>query len=105
MELLIGRYGVDKLLDAPCGAMAWMPLVVERVRKLNKNFQYYGVDVVPTVVAKNKARFKGSNYYQFKQADISKEKLPSGYKMILSRDALQHLSYELIVPILEVTQI
>ena len=81
--------------------MAWMPATVERVRHFNPKFKYMGVDVVPTVIAANKERFKHVEYYDFEVIDMAEEPLPSGIDMIWCRDALQHLSYELIVPALE----
>ena len=81
--------------------MAWMPYVVERLQRFNPSFKYCGVDVVPTVINSNAARFKRMKNFEFQVVDIAQHPLPIGYEMVWSRDALQHLSYDLIVPALE----
>ncbi|KAG7671447.1 hypothetical protein Ndes2526B_g09397 [Nannochloris sp. 'desiccata'] len=98
VELLVTRYKVNALLDAPCGAMAWMPIVIQRLRQFNPRLKYCGVDVVLSVIEKNKLKHQ---QLEFLRVDIAQEKLPTGFDMIWSRDALQHLSYELIIGALE----
>ena len=47
------------------------------------------------MINKNKDKFEGLNWVKFETQDLSSwtEDLPNGYDLILSRDALQHLSY------------
>ena len=86
------------MLDAPCGAVhsSWMKDLIGEMERTEKCLAYHGVDVVKSVVDKNIAAFKEhSKYVQFSQLDISlpDSQLPDNYKLILSRDALHHLSY------------
>lgn len=101
VELLATRYGVTSLLDVPCGGMAWMPEAVQRLQTFVPGFRYGGVDVVPSVVQAAANRLKKAQGFEFWVLDMAQQELPRGYEMILSRDALQHLSYDLIVPTLE----
>ena len=57
-----------------------------------------GVDVVSSVIDKNKVKFNDLEWMKFSSQDLSSwtENLPNGYDLILSRDALQHLSYSSI---------
>lgn len=57
-----------------------------------------GVDVVSSVVEKNKNAFLDSPWIKFSVQDLASwtQDLPEGYDMIFSRDALQHLSYNSI---------
>ena len=101
VELLVTRYDVAAMLDVPCGGMMWMPHAVERIRMLSPKFKYLGLDVVPTVLEANTKRFKKLPRYKFQVIDMAKQKLPTGYDLIWSRDALQHLSYEFIIATIE----
>jgi hypothetical protein len=58
-----------------------------------------GVDVVENVVAQNNIELKPfQDWARFEFADLSSPstKLPPGFDLLLSRDALQHLSYKAI---------
>ena len=56
------------------------------------------MDVVSSVIDKNKVKFNDLEWMKFSSQDLSSwtENLPNGYDLILSRDALQHLSYSSI---------
>ena len=101
VELLITRYKVNALIDSPCGGMLWMPTVIDRVHHFIPKFRYLGVDVVPSVIAKHKAKFASKPWYNFVVMDMSSQKLPSGYDMIWSRDTLQHMPFNMIISTLE----
>lgn len=51
----------------------------------------------------SKRMFEGQNYVSFADVDlsVSGQVLPKDYELILCRDALQHLSYELIASTIE----
>jgi hypothetical protein len=51
LELVIQRYGITSLTDAPCGSMHWIPLALTRIARHAPCFTYLGVDVVRPVVA------------------------------------------------------
>jgi hypothetical protein len=81
------------MIDAPCGAMAWMPILLKRLsNETNRTFRYFGVDVVESVVNKSIGKFQNfSGEWQFATIDFTRQQLPHGYELIFSRDALQHL--------------
>ena len=162
IQLVVYKYGVTSLLDAPCGAAAdsWMKLLANKLHQDVPCFRYHGVDVVEDVIRRNAANFTeppGQLWARFSAQDLSGEpithgpagtrantnananafaipitnattaaatstnastaasvpssappkhpsshlrkttrtttKLPTGYELLLSRDALQHLNY------------
>lgn len=101
LRIIMKQYNLTKLLDAPCGAsgVSWMRPTFTTLRSVIPNFQYHGVDVVGSVIDKNKADTASLlSYVKYSRLDLSAKdaKLPSGYDIILSRDSLQHLSMPLI---------
>lgn len=102
LEDFIKKQGIKSMIDASCGKMNWMPLVLQN---FDTNINYLGLDVVEDVI--KYVRFKHQNQlfskirYEFKQFDITREIVPSGYDLIHCRDTLQHLSYSMIVSALE----
>ena len=104
VEMIVYKYNIDLLVDAPCGAMTWMPSVLERIHRDRPSFRYLGVDVVPGVVKNNTEKFK-DKYISFRQHDFSTgpiQDLPKGkISAIFCRDALQHLAYNTIISALE----
>jgi hypothetical protein len=96
---LIKQYNVSSMLDAPCGAMAWMPILLANLsNETNKTFRYHGVDVVESVVNSSRSRFSNrSDEWQFSTVDFTQHSLPANYELIFSRDALQHLPMEKVV--------
>lgn len=108
VEMLIYKYDIGLLIDAPCGAMKWMSLVIDRVKNHNgnPNFQYVGLDIVKSVIDRNRRTYRRYDDIHFEVKDLSQEEIkpPSGVQAprgqrvaILSRDALQHLSFNLVV--------
>lgn len=104
VEMLVYKYNLDLWVDAPCGAMTWMPSVLERIHEGRPSFRYLGVDVVPDLIKNNTERIK-QHYISFRQHDFSSgpiKNLPAHTKSaIFCRDALQHLSYDNIISALE----
>jgi hypothetical protein len=102
IRLVLFKYGLTNLLDAPCGAVSdsWTKQFLITMKAELPCFRYHGVDVVSTVIEKNRNTLPPSTYpwISFTAADISSStgRLPDGYDMILSRDALQHLHYSAI---------
>ena len=109
VEMLIYKYGIDVLVDAPCGHMAWMPTVLERVIPSRPHFRYLGLDIVPGVIKNNTKRFADVPEMEFRVYDFSSGPIPdipqasssSGSSALFSRDALQHLSSALIIQALK----
>lgn len=82
---IISQYGIDSILDAPCGDWCWM-------RKVDLGVKHYmGVDIVEQLIAINTKEF-GRPGIEFLSADLSKDALPK-VDLIFSRDCLVHLSY------------
>ncbi len=94
------KYGMHSLLDAACGALEWTEPFIREMRATDSTFTYCGIDVVEEVVEANKARLP-IDYCSFDAMDLSREIPPSGYDLILCRDALQHLPYENIAGMLD----
>lgn len=85
---LIERFEIETVLDAACGDFNWMGhlnLEIER---------YIGVDIVPELIEKNANRYTNEQR-MFKCLDISSDVLPA-VDLIICRDCLVHLSFELI---------
>lgn len=87
------------VIDAPCGSMAWQASMVHQLHRQIPGFQFLGVDIVPEVVARNRARHPRLN---FALADISDKgySFPAGYDLIYCRDALMHLPNQLVRQVL-----
>lgn len=100
IRLVMFKYGLTNLLDAPCGAVSdsWTQTLLMKMRIELPCFRYHGVDVVSTVIEKNTKAFESYPWISFTAADISSSaiRLPQNFDLILSRDALQHLPYSSI---------
>ncbi|KAG2422776.1 hypothetical protein HXX76_015796 [Chlamydomonas incerta] len=83
---IIRKYGIKSLLDAPCGSLAWMPLVLEQVPDIT----YTGMDVACDVIAGHQVAFANRTNWRFYCADVCHQGLPKA-DMVFSRDSLQHL--------------
>lgn len=82
---LLRRLGAASLLDAPCGDFNWMRHVDLA------GVDYVGGDIVPDIVAANRARFGGPGR-RFEVLDITADSLPRA-DVMLCRDCLVHLSF------------
>jgi len=100
LQLILLKHGLVSLLDAPCGGVSdsWTKKAIFDIKKIIPCFRYHGTDVVQSVIDKNRMAFGGLDWVSFSQQDLSawNLNLVSGYDVILSRDALQHLSYSSI---------
>ena len=104
LRFVILRYGILTMLDAPCGNVehSWMKHALSKIQQDVPCFLYHGVDVVSTVIANNSIAFRNNKKISFSLNDLSskQEYLPQHYDLLLSRDALQHLSYTDIASVL-----
>jgi hypothetical protein len=90
---LFQRLQVSKFLDAPCGDWNWM-------RRVDlSGVDYFGGDVVSSVVIKNKQQYARPGV-RFIHADLTKDPLPT-VDMIMCRDCWVHLSFEDIAAMLK----
>jgi hypothetical protein len=88
LPLLLQRYGIRSLLDAPCGDFRWMREVVGALDR------YIGVDIVADLIERN-TRFYATHRVSFLRADIATDPLPTA-DLILCRDCFIHLPTRLI---------
>ncbi len=86
LPAMVERLGIRTLLDAPCGDFHWMSQVELGIET------YYGVDVLPGLVAANRERH-GAPGRTFLQLDLTVDALPRA-DLAICRDCLVHLSYE-----------
>jgi hypothetical protein len=88
---VIKKYKIRSMIDAPCGSMAWIPLLLVNLTKENPKFRYYGVDVVESIVNISKKKYANYSNWQMNVLDFTQQSLPPNYDLIFTRDALQHL--------------
>ncbi|MCU1695282.1 MAG: hypothetical protein JWR34_1345 [Mycobacterium sp.] len=86
LPVLLARYNIGVLLDAPCGDWNWMQHVDL------SDVKYIGADVVPEVVKLNQQKHEDSNT-SFFVADLTSDPLPHA-DAILCRDCFIHMSYQ-----------
>lgn len=91
IEMLVYRYGVRSLLDAPCGSSHWWPPLLQSIREVIPCFRYHGVDVVESVIAASQEQWAADELTTFAVVDVSQQPLGASYDLVLCRDALQHL--------------
>ena len=82
---LFKKFNVQTLLDAPCGDLNWMKLVLDACPEIN----YIGGDIVKPLIESNRRQFLGHSM-SFMELDITQDSLPDADLMIC-RDCLFHL--------------
>ncbi len=83
---IISEYGIETMLDLPCGDHNWMNRIELPLQK------YIGADIVEEIISKNKACYE-SEKKKFIVIDLIKDPLPNT-DLIFCRDCLVHLSSE-----------
>jgi hypothetical protein len=84
LPYILKTFNVKTLLDAGCGDLTWMSLLVNDL-----DIKYIGVDVVESLIEKHWTDFPD---IEFHVKDITTDSLPS-VDMMLCRDCLFHMSY------------
>ena len=92
---LLSRYKIKHLVDLSCGAMVWMPLVLDEMKTSDSYFKYTGQDVACGVIEQNKQKFQEQDFMSFACLDATKDPLPSDCGLAFTRHTLSHLSYSL----------
>ncbi len=77
---------IKTFVDAPCGDFNWMRFVLPSL-----SLKYVGLDIVPSVIKKNKDLYASENI-DFNIANICVDKLPE-CDLIMVRDCLFHFSF------------
>jgi hypothetical protein len=86
LPILIEKFAIKSMLDAPCGDFYWM-------KEINLNLEkYIGCDIVSDLIEKNKIQY-GNEKIDFIALDLAKKDLPKT-DLIFCRDCLVHLSYK-----------
>ncbi len=85
LPALFAKFDIRTVLDAPCGDMNWMRLVLEETPSI----AYIGGDIVGDLIARNRERYAKRNV-TFIELDITRDSLPKADLMIC-RDCLFHL--------------
>lgn len=83
---IVKEYGIQSMIDAPCGDLYWMSLILDEM-----GIDYIGGDIVPEVVSEAEER----NLYErarFQTFDIIAEPFPK-CDLWLCRDVLFHFSF------------
>lgn len=87
LPLVYEKFGVQTFLDAPCGDMTWMPLVLKE-----SNINYIGGDIVGNMIEQHTAQYANERT-KFQHLDICRDALPSA-DLWMCRDCLFHLCEE-----------
>ena len=69
LPLILEKYGIKSLIDAPCGDYLWMSTLKFKFEK------YLGVDIVSDLILKNKEKYAASTI-NFECADITDYEFP-----------------------------
>jgi hypothetical protein len=86
LAMMVCEHDVRSVADIPCGDFNWMPLFLEAWPSVD----YQGFDIVPAVVADNRARHPGR---RFAVLDVTRE-VPPRVDLIFCKDLLNHLCHE-----------
>jgi len=79
-----------------------MPILLKNLSILNSNFKYHGLDIVESVINKSILKYRKENKnWLFSVYDMSESDLLANYDLILSRDALQHLTFQIAIKVLK----
>ncbi|KAL3695773.1 hypothetical protein R1sor_009849 [Riccia sorocarpa] len=87
IALALKTYGVQELLDAPCGDVNWQPLIPGF-----GSIKYTGFDIVPPLIDRNRVTFKDRPNMTFVRVDFTNTPVEDMVHpdLIVCRDAIQH---------------
>lgn len=85
IHTIISWLGVQSIIDAPCGSREWQIPLVDEIRIYSPSFVYLGLDISSEALSRNPHSNLATQMH-----DLVTDPLPSGYDIVLSRDALQH---------------
>ena len=90
---LTRELGIRSVADIPCGDFNWMPMFLDQ----HPDIAYVGYDVVPALIAENRAKYPG---HRFELLDITLG-APEQADLIFSKDMFNHLNTQDIWAALE----
>ena len=64
------EHNVTRFLDAPCGAMEWQKALLHHIQE-TRPINFVGMDIVPSVIERNKESFSNEKSWKFIWGDIS----------------------------------
>jgi len=96
LPIIFNKFNIETLLDAPCGDMVWMHLVLEE----KKDIKYIGGDILLGLIEKHRQAFKDYPNRNFIHLDITEDAIPTSDLWIV-RDVLFHLAPENIIKVFE----
>ncbi|KAJ8299606.1 hypothetical protein KUTeg_023666 [Tegillarca granosa] len=90
----VSRYNLSSMTDIPCGGMEWTEVFLQSVWQRIPSFIYIGMDITESVVKQLKKRWKGNTKVTIKLADLVLNLPHINADFVLTRDALQHMSFQ-----------
>ena len=97
IPVLLEKYKVHSMLDAPCGDLFWMKTILPAL--MEKGVEYHGADIVPGLIEKHTNAYRDFNAV-FHHIDLTRGPIPE-VDLIFTRDCFIHLSYKNIYSILQ----
>ncbi len=85
LPLVLKEFGINTLLDLPCGDFNWMNSINLEVEN------YIGGDIVDEIVNSNSKKY-ANNFRKFEIFDLTNDSLPDA-DLLLCRDCFVHLSF------------
>ncbi len=95
LPLLLRKYNINSIFDAPCGDFNWMNEVLKK-----NQIKYIGADIVEALIKKNREKYRSTDAVDFMVLDLVNDDYPNADLMIC-RDCLFHLSYKDIFAVIE----
>lgn len=92
LPLMFSQFGINSILDAPCGDMNWMVKVLEECP-----IEYTGGDIVSEMIQDNKDKYPE---YNFLELDVVEDDLPHA-DLFFCRDLFFHLHNDICLKIIE----
>ena len=87
LKIILGTNRI-RMLDIPCGDMAWMPVFLSE----RNDVDYTGMDIVPALIDNHQHYFRHNTSMRFITQDIAHTPLQHSYDVIFSRQMTQHLT-------------
>lgn len=85
LPALFRSFGINRIVDAPCGDMNWM-------RHVEYEFDFFiGADIVPDLISRLRVEFPSERIH-FQTANICEDILPQA-DAVFCRDCFGHLSF------------